>query len=161
PTFKDQWFEEDAAVVARLAAAGGVLVAKTTMAELAGGGRPRMPGASLHGPGRNPWDSSRYSGGSSAGSGIIVALGLVPYALGTETGGSVMGPAAFCGVTGLRPTFGLVPRTGVMILAQSLDKVGVLARNADDIAAVMSVISGPDAGDPSASGTFAPSPSAL
>jgi aspartyl-tRNA(Asn)/glutamyl-tRNA(Gln) amidotransferase subunit A len=154
--FRDRVLEDDAVAIERLAAAGGVLVAKTTMAEFAGGGRARVPGASMHGSGRNPWNPDRYSGGSSAGSGIVVALGLVPYALGTETGGSVVGPAAFSGVTGIRPTFGLVPRTGVMMLAQSLDKVGVLARAAEDIATVLTVISGPDPGDADATGRFTP-----
>jgi aspartyl-tRNA(Asn)/glutamyl-tRNA(Gln) amidotransferase subunit A len=140
PAFADQVFEHDATVVQRLGNAGAVLAAKLTMSELAGGGRPAKPGASLHGQGRNPWDTARYSGGSSSGSGIAVALGLVPFALGTETGGSVVGPAAFSGTTGLRPTFGLIPRGGVMTLSWTLDKVGPLARTAADLAAVMDVI---------------------
>jgi Asp-tRNA(Asn)/Glu-tRNA(Gln) amidotransferase A subunit family amidase len=154
PAFRDQRFDTDAVVIARLTAAGGVLVAKASMVELAGAGRAATPGASLHGQGRNPWDPARYSGGSSSGSGILVALGLVPYALGSETGGSVVGPAAYLGVTGIRPTFGLVPRTGVMQLSATLDKVGVLARTAEDCAAVMAVIAGPDAGDPDSTGQF-------
>lgn len=137
PYFKDQVFETDATVLQRLGRDGAVLVAKLAMSEFAGGGRPAKPGASLHGQGRNPWDTSRYSGGSSSGSGICVAAGLLPFALGTETGGSVLGPAAFSGVTGLRPTYGIVPRGGVMTLSWSLDKIGPLARTAEDIAIVM------------------------
>jgi aspartyl-tRNA(Asn)/glutamyl-tRNA(Gln) amidotransferase subunit A len=140
PAFANQVFDTDATVVRRLAADGANLVAKATMSELAGGGRPSAPGASLHGQGRNPWDVRRYSGGSSSGSGICVALGLVPFALGTETGGSVLGPAGFSGVTGLRPTFGIIPRGGVMTLSWTLDKVGPLARTAEDIAAVLDSI---------------------
>ncbi len=140
PGFADQVFDTDATVIGRLARDGGVLTAKLAMSELAGGGRPARPGASLHGQGRNPWDLERYSGGSSSGSGICVALGLVPFALGTETGGSVIGPAAFSGVTGLRPTYGIVPRGGVMTLSWTLDKVGPLARTAEDIAIVMDAI---------------------
>jgi aspartyl-tRNA(Asn)/glutamyl-tRNA(Gln) amidotransferase subunit A len=154
PSFRDQRFDTDAVVIARLAAAGAVLTAKAAMAELAGAGRAAVSGMSLHGQGRNPWDPSRYSGGSSSGSGILVALGLVPYALGTETGGSVVGPACYMGITGIRPTFGLVPRTGAMMLSATLDKAGVLARTAEDCASVLAVLAGPDAGDPDSTGQF-------
>lgn len=156
PSFRDQCFDTDAIVIARLASAGGVLSAKASLVELAGAGRAAVPGASLHGQGRNPWNPGRYSGGSSSGSAILVALGLVPYALGTETGGSVVGPAAYVGVTGFRPTFGLVPRTGAMALSAALDKVGVLARTAEDCVAVLTVIAGEDAGDPDSTGRFSP-----
>ena len=139
--YRSRVINADAAAVARLRRRGAVLVAKLAMSEFAGGGRPRVPGASMHGSGRNPWDRSRYSGGSSSGSGIAVALGLVPYALGTETGGSIVGPAAFSGVTGLRPTPGLVPVDGAMTLSWSLDKVGPLARYADDCAFVLEALS--------------------
>ena len=147
PRFADRVLDEDATVVSRLGRHGGVLVAKLATVEMAGGGRPRLAGASLQGQGRNPWDRTRYSGGSSSGSGIAVALGLVPFALGTETGGSVLGPAAFSGVTGFRPTLGLIPRTGAMPLSWSLDKVGVLARSAADCATVVAAIAGPDGQD--------------
>jgi aspartyl-tRNA(Asn)/glutamyl-tRNA(Gln) amidotransferase subunit A len=143
PMFREQVFDEDAAAIGRLSSSGGVLVAKLSLSELAGGGEPSRAGASLHGQGRNPWDPSRYSGGSSSGSAIAVALGLVPYALGTETGGSIVGPAAFTGITGLRPTFGTVPRGGVMTLSWSLDKVGPLARTAADCAIVLDAIADP------------------
>jgi aspartyl-tRNA(Asn)/glutamyl-tRNA(Gln) amidotransferase subunit A len=140
PAFASQVFETDATVIQRLAADGAVLAGKLAMSEFAGGGRPATAGASLHGQGRNPWNPARYSGGSSSGSGISVATGLVPFALGTETGGSVLGPAAFSGVTGLRPTIGIVPRGGVMTLSWTLDKVGPLARSAEDCAIVMDAI---------------------
>ena len=142
PAFADQVFQTDATALQRLGKDGAVLVAKLAMSEYAGGGRAAQPGASLHGQGRNPWDVERYSGGSSSGSGISVALGLVPFALGTETGGSVLGPAAFSGVTGLRPTYGVVPRGGVMTLSWTLDKVGPLARSAEDCAIVMDAVAG-------------------
>lgn len=135
--FADQTFDSDATVIRRLCRSGAVLAAKLAMSEFAGGGKPVKAGASMHGQGRNPWNPERYSGGSSSGSGIAVAAGLVPFALGTETGGSVLGPAAFSGVTGLRPTYGLLPRAGVMTLSWSLDKVGVLARSAEEVAAVL------------------------
>lgn len=135
--FAEQTFGSDATAIRSLYRDGAVLVGKLAMSEFAGGGKPVKAGASMHGQGRNPWDPDRYSGGSSSGSGIAVAAGLVPFALGTETGGSVLGPAAFSGVTGLRPTYGLVPRAGVMTLSWSLDKVGVLARSAEEVAAVL------------------------
>ena len=138
--FADQTFKTDATVIRRLHREGAVLAAKLAMSEFAGGGKPTAPGASMHGQGRNPWDPARYSGGSSSGSGIAVAAGLVPYALGTETGGSTIGPAAFSGITGIRPTFGLIPRAGAMTLSWTLDKVGVLARSAEDVAIVMDAI---------------------
>jgi aspartyl-tRNA(Asn)/glutamyl-tRNA(Gln) amidotransferase subunit A len=140
PMFADQVFDSDAVVVQRLKSRGAALVAKLALSEFAGGGEPARAGASLHGQGRNPWDPSRYSGGSSSGSAIAVSLGLVPFALGTETGGSVVGPATFTGITGMRTTHGLVPRDGVMTLSWSLDKVGPLARSAEDCAIVLDAI---------------------
>lgn len=140
--FAERVFQTDASVIQRLRKQGAVLAAKLAMSEFAGGGRPFKPGASMHGQGRNPWDPERYSGGSSSGSGIAVAAGLLPFTLGTETGGSTIGPAAFSGVTGLRPTFGLIPLGGAMTLSWSLDKVGVLARSAEDIVLVMDALTG-------------------
>ncbi len=102
------------------------------MVELAGGPSYRYASASLTGPGLNPWDRTRWSGGSSSGSGIAVAAGLVTYALGSETSGSILTPAAFCGVTGLRPTYGLVSRHGAMALSWTLDKIGPMCRSAED-----------------------------
>ena len=156
PEFRDQRFDADATAIARLHRHGAVLAAKLAMVELAGAGNPRYPGASLHGPGRNPWDPERYSGGSSSGSGIAVATGLVAFALGTETGGSILGPAAWSGVTGVRPTYGLVPRTGVMPASWTLDKVGVLARSARDCSYVLEAIAGPDTADRTSAGRYRP-----
>ena len=117
------------------------------MVELAGGGGYRYASASLHGPGLNPWDRHRWSGGSSSGSGSAVAAGLVPYALGSETWGSIITPASYCGITGLRPTWGLVSRHGAMELAWSMDKVGPMARSAEDCGLVLQAIAGLDPSD--------------
>ncbi|NOT34292.1 MAG: amidase, partial [Candidatus Eisenbacteria bacterium] len=99
------------------------------------------------GPGRNPWDPARWTGGSSSGSGAAVGGGLVSFALGTETWGSILCPSAFCGVTGLRPTYGLVSRAGGMVGAYSFDKIGPLARSAADCRAILGAIAGPDEND--------------
>lgn len=155
--YRDQVFRADATAVAKLHRAGAVLAAKLAMVELAGGGGYRYPSASLQGPGRNPWDPSRWSGGSSSGSGAAVAAGLVPFALGSETSGSIGTPSAYCGVTGLRPTYGLVSRHGAMALSWTLDKIGPMARSASDCAAVLAAIAGPDARDATTAGKrFAP-----
>lgn len=149
--FKDQVIKADATAVAKLRRAGAVLAAKLAMVELAGGGGYRYASASLQGPGLNPWDTGRWSGGSSSGSGAAVAAGLVPFALGSETSGSIGTPAAYCGITGLRPTYGLVSRHGAMALSWTLDKVGPMARSAADCAHVLAAIAGPDPNDPTAS----------
>jgi aspartyl-tRNA(Asn)/glutamyl-tRNA(Gln) amidotransferase subunit A len=120
--------------------------------ELAGGGGYRYASASLTGPGLNPWDRTRWSGGSSSGSGIAVAAGLVTYALGSETSGSIMTPAAFCGVTGLRPTYGLVSRYGAMALSWTMDKIGPMCHSAEDCGLVLQAISGGDSNDLSSAG---------
>ena len=157
PPYRDQRFSEDATAVARLRRAGAVLAAKLAMVELAGGGGYRYPSASLQGPGRNPWDTGRWSGGSSSGSGAAVAAGLVPWAIGSETSGSIGTPAAFCGVTGLRPTYGLVSRHGAMALSWTLDKLGPMARSAEDCGIALQALAGPDRSDPTTSGRrFAP-----
>ena len=150
--YRDQVFRYDATAIAKLKRAGAVLAAKLAMVELAGGGGYRYPSASLQGPGRNPWNVDRWSGGSSSGSGAAVGAGLVPFALGSETSGSIGTPSAYCGVTGLRPTYGLVSRHGAMALSWTLDKIGPMARSAADCAIVLEAISGPDAKDPTASG---------
>lgn len=147
--FRDQMFDRDATVVRRLADAGAVLVGKLAMIELAGGGGYRDPAASITGATRNPWSTQRWAGGSSSGSAAAVAAGLVPFALGSETTGSIVIPASFCGVTGVRPSFGLVSRAGVMPLSWSLDKIGPLARTADDAEMVLAAIAGLDPLDPS------------
>lgn len=152
PQLAGQAFDFDAGAVEKLRGAGAVLAAKLAMVELAGGGGYRYPSASLHGPGLNPWDRTRWSGGSSSGSGSAVGAGLVPFALGSETSGSIGTPAAYCGVTGLRPTYGLVTRRGAMALSWTLDKIGPLARTAEDCGIVLEAIAGPDRGDASVSG---------
>jgi aspartyl-tRNA(Asn)/glutamyl-tRNA(Gln) amidotransferase subunit A len=150
--FEQQKFDEDAHVIQRLRKAGAVLIGKLAMIELAGGGGYNTAGASLQGPGLNPWNKSYWSGGSSSGSGIAVAAGLVPYALGSETSGSIITPAAYCGVTGLRPTYGLVSRRGAMPLSWTCDKIGVLAHTADDCGHVMRHLAGGDDQDPGSAG---------
>ena len=152
PPYRDQIFDSDATAVTRLVRAGAVLAAKLAMVELAGGGGYRYPSASLQGPGRNPWDLERWSGGSSSGSGAAVAAGLVPFALGSETSGSIGTPSAYCGGTGVRPTYGLVSRHGAMALSWTLDKVGPMARTAADASLVLEAIAGADAKDASSSG---------
>jgi aspartyl-tRNA(Asn)/glutamyl-tRNA(Gln) amidotransferase subunit A len=150
--YASQIFPYTATVLNKLAKTGGVLAGKLAMVELAGGPSYRYANASLTGPGLNPWDRTRWSGGSSSGSGIAVAAGLVTYALGSETSGSILTPAAFCGVTGLRPTYGLVSRHGAMPLSWTLDKIGPLCRSAEDCGLVLHEIAGADAEDPATAG---------
>lgn len=147
---RDQMFDEDATVVRRLREAGAVLVAKLAMVEMAGGLGYDQANAALTGPGLNPWDTSTWAGGSSSGSGAAVAAGLTPFAIGSETWGSISTPAAYCGVTGLRPTYGRVSRHGAMALSWTMDKLGPLARTADDCGLVLAAIAGADPLDPSA-----------
>jgi aspartyl-tRNA(Asn)/glutamyl-tRNA(Gln) amidotransferase subunit A len=146
--FKDQVFDCDATVVRRLDQAGAVLCAKLAMIELAGGMGYRQPFASLTGPPKNPWNTGTWTGGSSSGSGAAVAAGLVPFALGSETWGSILSPSNSCGVAGLRPTYGRVSRHGAMALCWTLDKLGPLCQTADDCGIVLGAIAGPDAEDP-------------
>ena len=147
--YKDQVFDYDATVIERLREAGAVLVAKLSMVELAGGMGYDHADAAFNGPGLNPWNTAFWTGGSSSGPGAAVAAGLVPFAIGSETSGSILTPAAFCGVTGLRPTYGTVSRHGAMALAWTLDKLGPLGRTADDCALVLAAIAGPDPRDES------------
>jgi len=149
PAHKDQVFDYDAAVIERLRAAGAVLVAKLAMIELAGGGGYDSPAASLHGPCLNPYNAGRWAGGSSSGSGAAVGGGLVGFAIGTETWGSITVPAAFCNVSGLRPTYGRVSRYGAMALSWTMDKIGAMARTAVDCALVLRAMAGHDPRDPS------------
>ncbi|HTR96467.1 MAG TPA: amidase [Candidatus Acidoferrales bacterium] len=144
----DQRFDEDATVVQRLHDAGAVMLGKTHCVEFAGCLGYRYPNASVAGPGRNPWDPAHWTGGSSSGSGAAVAAGLCAFALGTETWGSILCPSAFCGLTGLRPTYGAVPRAGAMVGAYTFDKIGPMARTAADCRMVLDVIAGPDPRDP-------------
>ena len=147
--YRQQKFDSDATVVERLGAAGAVLVGKLAMVELAGGMGYNQANASFTGPGRTPWNPEYWSGGSSSGPGAAVAAGLVPFTIGSETSGSILTPAAYCGVTGLRPTYGLVSRHGAMALAWTMDKLGPLGRSAEDCAIVLAAIAGRDAKDPS------------
>jgi len=150
--FAAQVFDHTATVLTKLDKLGGLLMGKLAMVELAGGGGYNIAGASLFGPGLNPWNRSRWAGGSSSGSGAAVAAGLVPYALGSETSGSILTPAAYCGVTGLRPTYGLVSRYGAMALSWTMDKVGPLARTVEDCALVLQAIAGKDPLDAASAG---------
>ena len=136
--YKDQKFDVDAAVVQRLRKAGAVLIAKMSMGSLASGD------VWFGGITRNPWDLKQGSSGSSAGSASAVSAGLLPFALGTETQGSIVSPSTRCGTTGLRPTFGRVNRAGAMTLCWSLDKVGPITRSAYDAAIVFETINGGD-----------------
>ena len=139
--FEHQSFDEDAAVVKRLDAAGAVLVAKTTLGALAMGDKW------FGGRTRNPWNPKQGSSGSSAGSAASVAAGCVAFAIGSETLGSISSPSTRCGATGLRPTFGFVPRTGAMALSWTMDKLGPLCRAVEDCAIVLEAIHGPDGKD--------------
>jgi Asp-tRNA(Asn)/Glu-tRNA(Gln) amidotransferase A subunit family amidase len=133
--------EDDAAVVKRLNAAGAVLVAKLSLGALA------LNDIWFGGQTMNPWLLEEGASGSSAGPGAATAAGLVAFAIGSETGGSIVAPSMRCGVTGLRPTYGRVPRTGAMTLCWSLDKLGPMARTVEDTLLVLNTISGPDPGD--------------
>lgn len=139
--YKDQVIAEDATVVQRLDAAGAVLVAKLTCGALA------MGDVWFGGKTRNPWNPEDGSSGSSAGSASAVAAGCVGFAIGTETLGSIVSPCTRCGATGLRPTFGRVPRTGAMALSWSMDKIGPIARSVEDCALLFSILQGTDGQD--------------
>jgi aspartyl-tRNA(Asn)/glutamyl-tRNA(Gln) amidotransferase subunit A len=144
---RGQTFDRDAVAIERLEAAGAPLAAKLAMVELAGGLKYDQANASFTGPGINPWNREAWSGGSSSGSGSAVAAGLVPFALGSETWGSITSPAAFCGLSGLRPTLGRVSRRGTMALSWTLDKIGPLCRTAEDCGLVLEAIAGHDPED--------------
>ncbi len=139
--YRDRIPREDSTVVSRLNAAGAVLIAKLSLGALA------LNDIWFGGQTMNPWLLEEGSSGSSAGPGAATAAGLVGFAIGSETGGSIVSPSMRCGVTGLRPTYGRVPRTGAMTLCWSLDKLGPMARSVEDTMLVLNAISGPDPGD--------------
>ncbi|MGE5497083.1 MAG: amidase [Syntrophothermus sp.] len=139
--YKDQVIDADATVIKKLEEAGAVLAAKLTMGALAWGEYW------FGGMTRNPWNYDQGSSGSSAGSASAVSAGLVPFAIGTETWGSIVSPSTVCGTSGLRPTYGRVSRTGAMALSWSMDKIGPITRNAEDCAFVFRAIYGPDGTD--------------
>ncbi len=140
--YTNRVFDTDATVIKRLEEAGAILIAKTTMGELA------MGETWFGGKTRNPWAPKEGSSGSSAGSCAATSAGLLPFAIGTETYGSIVSPCDVCGVTGLRPTYGRVSRSGAMALSWSMDKIGPIARTVEDCAIVLNVIYGPDGSDP-------------
>ena len=145
--FRHQEFADDAHVISKLRAAGAVLIGKLAMVELAGGWGYDQPNAALTGPGLNAWSDERWAGGSSSGSGAAVGAGLVPFAIGTETWGSIHCPSVFNGITGLRPTYGRVGRSGAMALSWTLDKIGPMARSAGDCWMVLEALAGADPDD--------------
>lgn len=142
--YKDRVPGEDATIVERLSAAGAVMLGKTTLGAIAYGD------IWFGGKTRNPWNALEGSSGSSAGSASATAAGLCAFAIGTETLGSIISPSNRCGATGLRPTFGRVPRTGAMALCWSLDKIGSIGRSVADTLLVLEVLNGPDGKDPAA-----------
>jgi Asp-tRNA(Asn)/Glu-tRNA(Gln) amidotransferase A subunit family amidase len=141
PPYKNQKINQTAFVAAQLEKAGAILVAKLSLGELA------MDDVWFGGLTRNPWDTTKGSGGSSAGSSSATAAGLVPFAIGTETYGSIVDPSMRCGVTGLRPTYGSIAKTGAMALAWTSDKIGPISRSAEDDAIIFYYIHGADQED--------------
>jgi len=146
--FKDRVPSTDSVVVARLNDAGAVLIAKLSLGALA------LNDIWFGGQTMNPWLLEEGASGSSAGPGAATAAALVAFSIGSETGGSIVAPAMRCGVTGLRPTFGRVPRTGAMTLCWSLDKLGPMTRSVEDAMLVLHAIAGPDAGDVSSVASY-------
>ncbi len=145
--FANQRFDYNATIVERLNRAGGVLIGKAAMIELAGGLGYSSAFASLTGPCRNPWNTDRWTCGSSSGSGAIVSAALAPWAIGSDTRGSTICPGVWCGISAMRPSFGRVSRHGAMAIAWSMDKLCPMARTADDCGLILSVIAGHDPQD--------------
>jgi len=150
--------DEDATCAVKLADAGTVLIGKTTTHEFADGG----PSFDLpKPPSRNPWNTEHFTAGSSSGTGAAVAAGLILGGIGTDTGGSIRGPAALCGIAGIKPTYGLVSRAGVAPAAFSLDHIGPMAWTAEDCALMLQALAGPDPRDPACASRPVPDYSAL
>ena len=147
PPFAEQHFDYNATIIEKLNDAGAVMIGKAAMIELAGGLGYTNGSASLTGPARNPWQPECWTCGSSSGSGAVVAAGLAAFSIGSDTRGSIICPTAWCGVSGLRPSFGRVSRYGAMAIAWSMDKLGPMARTADDCGLILSVIAGHDPRD--------------
>src|SRR5437588_10145106 len=152
--YKDQHFDYDATVVTRLREAGAVLLGKLAMIELAGGMGYNQAGAARRGACRTPWNAGFWSGGSSSGPGAATASACVAFAIGSETSGSILTPSSFCGVSGLRPTYGAVSRHGAMALSWTLDKLGPMCRTAADCNTVFGEILGDDENDPTTLNVF-------
>jgi aspartyl-tRNA(Asn)/glutamyl-tRNA(Gln) amidotransferase subunit A len=145
--YAGQKLDYDAHVISLLNKAGAILVGKAAMIELAGGMGYRYGTASISGGAKNPWDETCWTCGSSSGSGAIASAALAAFAIGTETWGSIICPATYCGLSGLRPTFGRVGRSGAMALAYTMDKIGPMARSADDCGLILGVLAQHDADD--------------
>ncbi len=145
--YAGQTFDYDAHVIRRLTHAGAILIGKAAMIELAGGMGYRYGTASISGGAKNPWNETCWTCGSSSGSGAIAAAALAAFAIGTETWGSIICPSTYCGVSGLRPTFGRVGRSGAMALSYTMDKIGPLTRSAGDCELVLEAIAGHDPED--------------
>jgi aspartyl-tRNA(Asn)/glutamyl-tRNA(Gln) amidotransferase subunit A len=147
PPFADQQFDYDAAIIERLNQAGAVMIGKAAMIELAGGLGYSGGEASLTGAARNPWNSDCWTCGSSSGSGAVVAAGLAAFSIGSDTRGSIICPTSWCGISGMRPSFGRVSRHGAMAIAWSMDKLGPMARTAHDCGLILAAIAGYDSRD--------------
>lgn len=142
--FANQVFDYNATVIEHLNHVGAILIGKASMIELAGGLGYMYASASLQGETKNPWNTNCWTCGSSSGSAAIVAAGLAAFAIGTETWGSILCPSAFCGISGFRPTYGRVSRYGAMALSYSMDKIGPMARSAEDCTQIFAAIAGHD-----------------
>ena len=145
--YAGQKFDYDAHVISLLNKAGAILIGKAAMIELAGGMGYRYGTASISGGAKNPWDETCWTCGSSSGSGAIASAALAAFAIGTETWGSIICPSTYCGLSGLRPTFGRVGRSGAMALSYTMDKIGPMARSADDCGLILGVLAQHDADD--------------
>ena len=145
--YATQTFDYNAQIIEHLNRAGAVLLGKAAMIELAGGLGYRFASASLAGASKNPWNTTCWTCGSSSGSGAIMAAGLAAFAIGTETWGSIICPASYCGISGLRPTYGRLSRHGAMALSYSMDKIGPMCHTAEDCARVFAVLAGHDSND--------------